>query len=109
MRCKHPTIPLTALALLGSLLHLGCTPANMPQRRVIEVKHEPLEIVRAQLERYVAGQTVDSERELFSTWVKDVRATDPNAAELLAKGFAEIDSRPTQARAIARRLLEKLP
>jgi hypothetical protein len=52
---------------------------------------------------------VDSERELFSAWVNNVRASDPETAEWLGKSFAEIEAQPTQVRVIAKKMLERLP
>jgi hypothetical protein len=98
------------LVLIPGVFFAGCAPSGTPQPRVIKVDVQPpLEVVRAQLERYVSGQPVDSERELFSAWVNDVRASDPETADWLGKGFAEIDSKPTEVRALAKTMLERLP
>jgi len=98
------------LVLMPGAFVAGCGPSGAPQPRVVRVEvPPPLEVVRKQLEQYVAGQPVDSERDLFSTWVGNVRAGDPETADWLAKGFAEIDSKPAQARVIAKKMLDRLP
>jgi hypothetical protein len=98
------------LVLMAGTFLAGCGPSGYPQPRVVRVDVQPpLEVVRAQLERYVEGQAVDSERDLFSAWVNDVRATDPETAEWLGEGLAEIESKPAQVRELARKMLERLP
>ncbi len=98
------------LVLLPGAFLAGCGPSGVPQPRVVHVEvPPPLEVVRAQLERYVSGQSLDSEREVFSTWVNNIRATDPDTADWVAKGFAEIEAKPAQIRAIAQKMLERLP
>jgi hypothetical protein len=98
------------LVLMQGAFLPGCGPSGAPQPRVIQVPVQtPLDVVRSQLERYVSGQSLDSERELFSTWVNNIRASDPDTADWLGKGFAEIESKPAQIRVIAKQMLERLP
>lgn len=98
------------LVLMPGVCLTGCGPSGIPQPRVVHVDVQPpLGVVRLQLERYVEGQPVDSERDLFAVWVDDVRATDPQTADWLGKGLEEIDSNPTQARGLAKKMLERLP
>lgn len=98
------------LVLVPGALSTGCGPSGSPQPRVVRVEVQPpLEVVRTQLKLYVSGQPVDSERDLFATWINNVRASDPETADLLAKGFAEMESKPTQVRVIAQKMLERLP
>ena len=98
------------LVLIPGFFFTGCGPSGVPQPRVVRVVvPPPLEVVRGQLEHYASGQPVDSERELFSAWVNNVRASDPETADWLGKGFAEIEAKPTQARVIAKKMLERLP
>jgi hypothetical protein len=80
----------------------------VPTQRTILVEHDPVGIVREQLERYVRGQALDSERELFPTWVAGIRAVDADLARDVEKGLAEIQSTPRQAGRIAKTLLERL-
>jgi hypothetical protein len=104
-----PRAFLGLMVLAGPLL-AGCGSSGPPQPRVIKVeKLPPLQVVRIQLEQYAAGQAVDSERELFPGWVSDVRASDPQAADLIEQGLRRIESNPSQARAIAQKMLEQLP
>lgn len=98
------------LVLMPGACVAGCGPSGAPQPRVVRVEVQPpVEVVRTQLKLYVSGQPVDSERDLFATWVNNVRASDPEIADWLAKGFAEMESKPAQVRVIANKLLEKLP
>lgn len=98
------------LLLLPGAFLAGCGPSGVPQPRVVHVEvPPPLEVVRAQLERYVSGQSLDSEREVFSTWVNNIRATDPDTADWVGKGFAEIEAKPAQIRVIAQKILDRLP
>ena len=98
------------LMLVPGACVAGCGPAGVPQPRVVRVVvPPPLEVVRSQLERYVSGQPVDSEREFFAVWVNNVRANDPETADWLGKGLAEIDAKPAQARVLAQKMLERLP
>lgn len=98
------------LALVPGSFLPGCSSSGAPQPRVVRVEVQtPVQVVRAQLEKYAAGESVDSERELFPTWVDNVRTSDPEMAEWLGKGFAEIESKPAQVRAIAGKMLERLP
>ena len=111
IRCLGKTVRAVAwLVLMPGVFATGCGPSGVPQPRVIRVNVlPPLEVVRAQLERYVEGQPVDSERDLFSAWVNDVRATDPETADWLGNGLAEIESKPAQVRVLAKKMLERLP
>ena len=98
------------LVLMTGAFFAGCGPSGYPQPRVVRVDVQPpIEVVRAQLERYVEGQPVDSERDLFPGWVNDVRKTDPGTADWLGKGLAELDSKPGQVRELAKKMLERLP
>jgi hypothetical protein len=99
-----------SLVVMAGAFFAGCGPSGVPQPRVVKVDVlPPIEVVRAHLERYVEGQPVDSERDLFSAWVNDVRATDPETADWLGKGLAEIESKPAQVRELAKKMLERLP
>ena len=96
--------------LITEAFFIGCGPSGVPQARVVRVDvPPPIEVVRAQLERYDSGQPVDSERELFTAWVNNVRESDPATADWLSKGFEEIESKPAQVRVIAKKMLERLP
>ncbi len=98
------------LMLMPVALLAGCGTSGYPQPRVIHVDVQPpIEVVRSQLACYAEGQPVDSERDLFSTWVKNVRETDPETADWLGAGLAEIESKPAQVRQLAKKMLERLP
>ena len=99
---------LVVLAVTGIVFHAGCNAGKVPKQRTILVKQDPVGIVRDQLERYVRGQALDSERDLFPTWVAEVRAVDEDLAPVIEKGLAEVQATPRQAGRIAKALLERL-
>ncbi len=108
-----PASPITRIACLATIAGLcvglpGCSRRGVPEPRVIRIAYDPLNEVRSRLENYASGQTVGSEREAFPKLVEDIRAADPEKADLLGKGLAEIEAEPSQARSIATRLLAKL-
>jgi hypothetical protein len=41
--------------------------------------------------------------------VRDVRASDPQVADLIEEGLQQIEANPAQARTISKKILEKLP
>lgn len=86
----------------------GCSRKGVPEPRVIRTAYDPLNEVRSRLEGYASGQSVGSEREAFPRLVEEIRAADPDKAEWLGKGLAEINAKPAQARSIAKKLLAKL-
>lgn len=100
--------PLAALAVAGIAGVAGCGEAKVPKQRTIIVRHDPVQIVRDQLGRYVRGEALDSERDLFPAWVADIRAADGDLADVVEKGLGQIQAAPRQAGRIAKTLLERL-
>ena len=95
-----------ALALVG--MAAGCGGVKEEQ---IEVKadNDPLVAARAVLQRYADGQPMTSEVTSFPKLVEDVRAKDPQRADVLEKGLADLQKSPPNARAAkAKDLLRKL-
>lgn len=98
---------LFGLALAGFML--GCQPAI--QEKTIEVKasNDPLNEPRAILKRYAEGQPMTSEVSSFPNMVDNVRKLDPQRADILEKGLADLQKASPSARpAKARELLKKL-
>lgn len=79
------------------------------QDEQIKVRTEdPLTNAKSLLQRYADGQWPGSEVTTFAYMVEEVRKVDPAKAEVLKKGFDEIQASPQEAAAKARELLGKL-
>lgn len=101
------TARICAAAFLG-FMQTGCGPSNLPQPRKIQVAYDPLLEVRSYLEGYAGGRPVGSEQELFEKLVEEIRKTDAERATVLESGLAEIVKSPATARALAKKLLDRL-
>lgn len=95
--------------LIAGLLAVGCGRGDVPRPRPIPVNQPILQKVRYFLEGYSRGQPVGSERQIFDSWVDQVRAEEPSAADLLGPGLREIAASPSEAKAVATRLLVNFP
>lgn len=96
-------------SLIACLIAAGCGRGDVPKPRPIPVTMDVAALVRGSLEGYSRGQPVGSEREVFDTWIAEMRASDASGAELLAAGLREIAASPARAKTVATRLLAKLP
>jgi hypothetical protein len=101
---RFSLLAVPALAVVLS----GC---GLPREQSIQVKtKDPFQQPRAALQRYVEGQPMGSEATSFPKMVEDVRGVDQALAEILEKGFADLQKTPPAARpAKAQALLEQLP
>jgi len=93
-----------ALAVVGA----GCRSGKVED---IEVKpsNDPLQPARVALQRYVNGEPMGSEVTGFPAMVENVRKVDPQRADILEKGLAEIQKAPPGTRAVkAKDLLAKI-
>src|SRR5262245_51752379 len=86
---------------------VGCSPHREEQ---IEVKaaNDPLANARSILRRYAAGQPLSSEVTSFPQIVEEVRKTDPAKADVLEKGFADLQKSKSGHASRAKELLKKL-
>ena len=86
---------------------VGC---NVHREEQIEVKgaNDPLANARSILQSYAAGQQPSSEVASFPHIVEAVRKTDPARADILEKGFADLQRSRSGHAARARELLKKL-
>lgn len=100
----------TALALLiGALAMPGCGPPGKVQEEVIEVKENTgLEQAKQYLNNYAKGQALGSEVTSFEYVVKKVRETDPTRADILEKGFADLQKPKADTKAKAKEILKAL-
>jgi hypothetical protein len=91
------------VALLGLC---GCGKDPPP----VEVKPQSgLERAKAILNDYAQGAPMGSEVETFPEIVEEVRRSEPQKAEILEKGFADLKRSPSNLRAAkARELLKQL-
>jgi hypothetical protein len=94
------------LALLACLLVFfsGC---GQQQNENIVIKVDPLASVKTLLKGYANGQPLRSEVTSFPDYVATVKKVDPAKAEILEKGFAEIQKPGTNVQAKAKELLAK--
>jgi hypothetical protein len=102
------TRPLLAVLLLAALTPSGCGPAGVREKTVEIQNSTGLAEARAILERYAKGAPMTSEASDFPQIVDEVRKTDPAKAEILEKGFADLQKRKGNLAPKARELLKKL-
>lgn len=94
-------------AVLGA--SVGCGPAGTVKEQTIEVKqNSSLEQAKQLLTNYSKGQPVGSEATSFNNIVDEVRKADPTRADILAKGFAELQKPKANTAAIAKDTLKQL-
>jgi hypothetical protein len=96
------TVGIIFTALLGLW---GCGPGKGPQPGA---KQSGLERAKVILNDYAQGAPMGSEAMTFEEIVEDVRKTDPQKADLLEKGFADLKRSPANRSAKARELLKRL-
>lgn len=95
--------------LVGALAAPGCGPPGKVKEEVIEVKENTgLEQARQILNNYAKGQPLGSEVTSFDNIVARVRETDPFSADILQKGFADLQKPKTDTKAKAKEILKAL-
>ncbi len=94
------------VGLTLAVLAVGCS--QSAREKDIEIKTDPLAEPRTILQRYAEGQPLGSEVTSFPQLVENVRKADPARAEILEKGFKEIEKSPAARAATAKGLLDKL-
>lgn len=90
---------LAGLALLGLFLAAipGCPSGGTPKPQEYGVPMKtPLEEAKSLLQNYAAGGSIGSEAASYSDLVNAVRQSDPAKADILEKGFAELQKTPPQ-------------
>ena len=89
---------------------LGCGGGGVEEREIeVKASNDPLYEPRAILTRYAEGQPLGSEIASFPYHVNQVRETDPERADILEKGIADLQAAPPAKRKeIAKELLTKL-
>jgi len=101
---------LVAAALAAVLAaSAGCGPAGTVKEETIEVKqNSSLEQAKLLLTNYSKGQPLGSETTSFGNIVDEVRKADPTRADILAKGFADLQKPKANTAAIAKDTLKQL-
>ncbi|MCS6865041.1 MAG: hypothetical protein RMJ56_13535 [Gemmataceae bacterium] len=107
MKSRAATVILLTF-LLG--LAVGCGPPGRVEERVIEVKPPPSQLEQAKqyLKNYANGQPLGSEAAGFTQLVESVRRDDPKRAEILEKGFADLQKPGINTAAKAKEILNQL-
>ena len=101
------TVGVSALALCAA----GCGGEGRVKEADIEIKvaMSPLDQAISFLNRYAQGNPLGSEASMFEDVVKRVRETDAAKADILEKGFADIQkASPAQRRSIAAALIKRV-
>ena len=98
------------LAVTALLWTPGCGHGGVDEMQIeVKASNDPLTLPRSVLQQYANGQPMGSEVSNFPAMIETVRDTDPNRAEILEKGLAEIQASPASSRsAKAKALLEKI-
>lgn len=99
---------LLLVAFLAGAGLTGCGEPGRKEERVAVPQVDSLKQVRALLQRYADGQPMTSEASSFPGMIAEVRKTDPAKADLLQKGFEDMQKNPASLRAKAKELLGKL-
>ena len=100
---------LCALAAILALAFAGCGDSGKVKEESIEVvQNTPLDQAKKLLENYSKGQPVGSESTSFANLVEGVRKTDAERADVLEKGFAELQKPKINVAAKAKEILGKI-
>ena len=106
---------LKTVLLSGLLYSLVAFAGCSPMQRGIETQSPPptgielLRTVKVILEGYVRGGERGEELENYDQIVTTLRSTHPNEADILEKGFAELQAAPDNAvKATAQKILGQL-
>ena len=94
--------------LLLSAFALGCSKPVKEENIEVKASNDPLEQPRVILKRYAEGQPLGSESTSFAYMVEQVRKVDPQRAEVLERGFADLQNSKTGLKAKAKDLLAKI-
>lgn len=96
------------LVVLLAVLFAGCSQQGVEEKTYQVKMPSGIEQARQVLQRYADGSPVGSEATTFPEIVAKVRESDPQKADLLEKGFAEIEKSKGKPAAKAKELLGQL-
>lgn len=95
--------------LIAALAMPGCGPTGKVKEQQIEVKeNSALEQAKQMLSNYAKGQPLGSEVTSFTGIVTQLRPTDPTRADILEKGFADLQKPKANTAAKAKEILKAL-
>jgi hypothetical protein len=100
--------PVVGLLLAAVVTLTGCGSGGVREETIAIRKRLPLEDAKGVLENYAKGGPMGSEVASFPKLVEDVRKTDPARAQILEKGFADLQRHGANRKEKARALLKKL-
>jgi O-phosphoseryl-tRNA(Cys) synthetase len=102
-------ICLLLAGLMVLLTSVGCSKGAKEEDIEVKASNDPLNEPRSVLKRYAAGQAMGSEVSSFPHMVENVRKVDTARADILQKGFEDLQKASPSARAAkAKELLSKL-
>lgn len=88
---------------------IGCGPPGRVKEEVIEVKeNSALDQAKQLLNNYAKGQALGSEATSFEYIVNKVRETDPPRADILQKGFTDLQKPKADIKAKAKEILKAI-
>lgn len=101
-----------SFASFASILALalaGCGDGERVREKSIEVQENtPLDQAKKLLEGYAKGQALGSETTSFAYLVTEIRKDDSGRADILEKGFAELQKPKVNVAAKAKEILGKI-
>jgi len=110
MHGRHAMRSLGLAALLaGTAALVGCGKPGKVDEEPIEVQqNSPLAQAKQLLDRYAKGQKPGSETTSYEYLVNEVRKTDSARADVLEKGFADLQKPKVNTKAKAAEILKQL-
>src|SRR5690606_39471436 len=94
--------------LLVAVVAAGCNTGAVQEEDIAVPQQSGIEQAKQILQNYANGAPITSEAASFPNIVEQVRQEDPAKADLLEKGFADLQANPEGRVAKAKELLEKL-
>lgn len=100
---------LAGILLVAAAAFSGCTPAAVNEKTYEAKSPSGLDQAKGILENYAKGAPMTSEGSSFPAIVEEVKKTSPQKADILEKGFADLQkSSKSELAAKAKALLKKL-
>ena len=100
--------PCIGILLVAVMTVAGCSSGRVKEKTVELHMTQGLERAKEYLQNYAKGDPIGSEASLFGQLVDEVRKTDPAKADILEKGFADLQKSKSGLAPKAKELLSKL-